>query len=351
MAGGWRPVGPDDPPPRHGTAVLAHHPADLSRPAGPDVLRDVAVGHHPSRWDGLDHGEHLLDVRRVLHVHSIAQTGVMGDQRAAVAAVFDRAARTYDQVGVGFSRAVGSQLVSDADLGAGQRILDVGCGRGAVLFPAAAAVGESGSVLGIDLAPSMVELAAADAAAAGLVNVHVEVMDAQEPQLDEGSFDAVLSSLVVYFLPTPLTGLLAWRRALRPGGRLAVSTFVKREDERWSWLEDILPTRDPRATQEAGNDSKSPFDTDASLHTLLAEAGFVDPVSRTREHIVRFADPDQWVRWSWSHGMRMFWERMSEDEQRDARVRAEERLRVMQAEPEGLALRMVVRYTTARAAP
>ena len=108
--------------------------------------------------------------------------------------------------------------------------------------------------------------------------------------------------------------------------------------------------RDPRATQEAGSDSTSPFDTDESVHGLLGEAGFVDPVSRTREHVVRFANPDQWLRWSWSHGMRMYWERLPEDDQQDARVRAEERLRVMQAEPEGLALRNVVRYTTARAA-
>ena len=273
----------------------------------------------------------------------------MTDQREAIAGVFDRAARTYDQVGVEFFAAIGRQLVSDAGLSPGQRVLDVGCGRGAVLFPAAAAVGESGSVLGIDLAPSMVELTAADAAAAGLANVSVVMMDAQEPQLDDASFDAVLSSLVVYFLPAPLTGLIAWRRALRPGGRLAVSTFVQRDDDRWSWLQDVLPMRDPRRTQQVGSDATSPFDTDESLHGLLSEAGFVDPVSRTREHVVRFADPDQWIQWSWSHGMRMFWERVPEDEQRAARDRAVERLRVMQAEQEGLALRNVVRYTTARA--
>jgi ubiquinone/menaquinone biosynthesis C-methylase UbiE len=271
------------------------------------------------------------------------------EQRTAVAAVFDRAAQTYDQVGVEFFAAVGRQLVSDAGLSAGQRVLDVGCGRGAVLFPAAAAVGESGSVLGIDLAPAMIELTAADAAAAGLANVRVAVMDAQEPQLDDASFDAVLSSLVVYFLPEPLTGLIAWQKALRPGGRLALSTFVDRQDDRWSWLQEILPTRDPHATQEAGSDSTSPFDTDASLHSLLAEAGFVDPVSRTREHVVRFADPDQWLRWSWSHGMRMYWERLPEDDQSDARMHAVERLQLMQAEPQGLVLRNVVRYTTAQA--
>jgi ubiquinone/menaquinone biosynthesis C-methylase UbiE len=271
------------------------------------------------------------------------------EQRAAVAAVFDRAAQTYDQVGVEFFAAVGRQLVSDAGLSAGQRVLDVGCGRGAVLFPAAAAVGEGGSVLGFDLAPAMVELTAMDAAAAGLDNVRVEVMDAQEPQLEPGTYDAVLSSLVLFFLPDPLAGLRAWLRALSPSGRLAITSFADRDDERWSWLEDVLPMRDPRATQAADGDATSPFDADESLHGLLEEAGFVDPVSRTREQVVRFADPEQWMAWSWSHGMRMFWERLPEGQRPQARDRAEEQLRRMQSEPDGITLRMVVRYTTARA--
>lgn len=118
---------------------------------------------------------------------------------------------------------------------------------------------------------------------------------------------------------------------------------------RWSWLKDVFPTRDPRATTTNGDEASSPFDSDESLHELLTEAGFVHARSRTLQHLVRFADPDQWVTWSWSHGMRMFWERLPEDRRPEARDRVDEELRRMQAEPEGLALHMVVRYTTARA--
>lgn len=270
------------------------------------------------------------------------------DHRAAIAGVFDRAASTYDATGVDFFSLVGATLVDDAGLSAGDRVLDVGCGRGAALFAAADAVGPAGTVHGFDLAPTMVVLTAAEAAGRGLANVQVEVMDAQEPTLPAAAYDAVLSSLVVFFLPDPLAGLRAWRAAVRAGGRLAITTFVGRNDERWSWLEDVFPDRDSGSSAEK-DEEPDPFGSDESLHSLLAEAGFVDASSRVREHLVRFENPEHWQRWSWSHGMRTFWERIPESARGDAWGAARRHLERMRDEPDGLSLRMTVRYTTATA--
>ncbi len=77
--------------------------------------------------------------------------------KAGVAGVFDRAAATYDQVGVDFFRPIGRFLVSRTAPRPGERILDLGCGRGASALPAAEAVGPTGAVLATDLAPTMVE--------------------------------------------------------------------------------------------------------------------------------------------------------------------------------------------------
>src|SRR4051794_13624397 len=78
------------------------------------------------------------------------------DLRAAVAGVFDRAADAYDQVGVELFGPVGRRLVALSGVKPGWRVLDVGCGRGAVLLPLADAVGPAGEVVGVDLAPRMV---------------------------------------------------------------------------------------------------------------------------------------------------------------------------------------------------
>ena len=272
----------------------------------------------------------------------------MTDQRQAIAGIFDRSATTYDQVGVDFFGVVGAQLVRDVGIVAGQHVLDVGCGRGAVAFAAAEAVGPGGSVTAVDLAPSMVELTAHDAKQRGLDNVRVAVMDAQEPDLEAAAFDAVLSSLVLFFVPDPTAALLAWRAATSEGGRLGITTFVGRDDERWSWLKDVFPTRDPKAgTPDA--EERGAFDSTDGVHGLLDQARWVSPSTVEREHVVRFADAEQWLQWSWSHGMRMFWERTPEDRRAQVRTRALAELAAMQEAYGELSVRMQVRYTTARA--
>jgi ubiquinone/menaquinone biosynthesis C-methylase UbiE len=58
----------------------------------------------------------------------------MADAPAGVAALFDRVADTYDTVGVEWFGPIGRGLVAELGPTAGERALDIGCGRGAVLF-------------------------------------------------------------------------------------------------------------------------------------------------------------------------------------------------------------------------
>ena len=143
---------------------------------------------------------------------------VTGDQQAAVAQVFDRAAATYDNVGVELFKPIARRPVGELAPQRGERALDVGCGRGAALFPLAQAVGPEGFVLGIDLSTAMVEATAAEAAALDL-SVEVRVGDAQARDLPPESFDVMASSLVLFILPDPRAALAAWRSLLAPRAR------------------------------------------------------------------------------------------------------------------------------------
>ena len=147
-----------------------------------------------------------------------------------IAGVFDRAADTYDRVGVPWFEPIAAGLVAELAVRPGERVLDVGCGRGAALRPLAQATGPDGYALGIDLAPRMVELTRQDLS--DLPQVEVRVGDARAPGLPSASFDVVASCLVLFFLPDPAAALRAWTDLLVGGGRLGVTTFGG-QDERW----------------------------------------------------------------------------------------------------------------------
>jgi len=225
-----------------------------------------------------------------------------------IAALFDAVADTYDAVGVDMFQPVARGLVDALAPASGERALDVGCGRGAVLHLLADAVGPEGSVLGIDLSPRMVESTAADVARAGRSWVEVAVGDAMAPDVPASSFDLVASSLVLFFLPDPLVALRSWREVLVDGGRVGVSTFGP-YDEQWrANVDGVLGAlrppeqRDARTTGAAG-----PFASDAGMEQLLRDAGYRDVRTVTSTIAPRFDDAAHWKRWSMSVGQRQMW--------------------------------------------
>jgi ubiquinone/menaquinone biosynthesis C-methylase UbiE len=265
------------------------------------------------------------------------------EERDAIRALFDAVADDYDDVGVDFFQPIARDLVAELDLKPGERVLDVGCGRGAVLVAAGRAVGPRGKVVGVDLAPRMVELAL-EAASAAEIEADVFVGDAMQPHVD-APFDAVASSLVLFFLPDPLAALVVWRALLRPGGRIGVSTFGPYSDH-WRAVDAVfrpfLPARisDPRTTDEA-----SPFASDEGVEALLTQAGFTDVRTVTTTAEVRFDDADQWYRWSWSQGQRRMWEAVPVDQRDDVRQQAYRQLEQCRDADGRIGFDQAVRYT------
>src|SRR4051794_24992612 len=149
--------------------------------------------------------------------------------KRGIEGVFDRGADSYDQVGVDFFTPAARDLVAHANLQPGERVLDVGTGRGAVLFEAAEQVGPTGRAVGIDLSGRMVELTTAEAAARGLQQVSVAQGDAERPDFPDGSFDAILGGLVLFMLPDPTVALPNYKKLLEPAGQLCFTTFGRQD--------------------------------------------------------------------------------------------------------------------------
>ena len=102
----------------------------------------------------------------------------------------------------------------------GERILDVGCGPGFYCAELAVEVGPTGSVVGVDSSPAMLELAARRCAAHE--GVELRQADAVSLPVDDASFDAALCVQVLEYVPDPTVALAEMYRALRPGGRVVV---------------------------------------------------------------------------------------------------------------------------------
>ncbi|ROO89034.1 methyltransferase family protein [Actinocorallia herbida] len=261
------------------------------------------------------------------------------EAKASVAAMFDRSSATYEGLEGEYFAPMGRALVSRAGISPGSRVLDVGCGRGAVLAAAAAATGPSGAAVGIDLAPGMIERAAA--AVADLPWVSVALGDAADPDFPDASFDAVLAGLVIFFLPAPEDALAAYRRVLRPGGRLAFTTFAAQDPLLGAVVKALTPLL-PGGPVERPVDR---FTGTASIGALLGDWDAVAFAVETFE--TPFAGKDALWDWFWSHGMRAVLERIPADRLDEARAIAYDAMDPAVGPGGGIFLRTSVRITTA----
>lgn len=235
------------------------------------------------------------------------------DVRAGVRATFDKVADTYDATGIELMGPIARGLVAELAVQPGEVVLDIGCGRGAALFPLAAAAGPTGRVTGIDLSPRMVELTSADVVAAGLTDiVDVRIGDAQEPDMAASSVDVVSASLVLFFLPDPAAALGAWREVLVAGGRIGISTFGPLNDE-WD-VDQVFRPYVPADLPDPRYRVGGPFASDDAMEQLFVDAGFTGVRTVTTMVPVRFVDVDEWHRWSLSAGQRRIWDTIPDDE-------------------------------------
>lgn len=125
-------------------------------------------------------------------------------------------------------------LLALSSLEQGERVLDVACGTGLVSFEAARIVGPSGRVLGIDLSERMVEAADLRAREMKLSHCSFSRMDAETLSLPDASFDVVLCSLGLMYMPYPEQAVGEMRRVLRPGGRLSLAVWGEQSECGWS---------------------------------------------------------------------------------------------------------------------
>ena len=113
-----------------------------------------------------------------------------------------------------------------AQLKAAERVLDLGCGGGIDVILAAQQVGPDGVVYGVDMTAEMIDLAVANAAAAGVTNVDFRPGTIEQLPLPDGVVDVVISNCVINLSTDKTAALGEIFRVLVPGGRVLLSDVV-----------------------------------------------------------------------------------------------------------------------------
>jgi SAM-dependent methyltransferase len=198
---------------------------------------------------------------------------------------FEVAAEAYDRFMGRYSQQLSPQLADFAGVRAGRRVLDVGCGPGALTAELVRRVGED-QVSAVD--PSDTFVAAARARHPG---VDVQSASAERLPFRDASFDAVLAQLVVHFMTDPVAGLREMKRVASSGATVAASVWDHVGERTpiavfWQAAREL----DPDARDESGLAGGR----EGHLGEVFADAGLASVEETSHEASVRFASFDEW---------------------------------------------------------
>jgi len=171
---------------------------------------------------------------------------------------------------------VTEKLIACIDAKPGQRILDIGCGCGAIAIELAKQVGPSGHVLGIDISVPMLERAR-ELTAKSLAADYV-LADATVYPFDPRSFDLLVSRFGVMFFADPVLSFRNLRTALRPKGRLVFACWREPRENGWMMAPLMAVYKHVPKLPQLGPEDPGPFAfaDEARVRRILGEAGFAD---------------------------------------------------------------------------
>lgn len=169
---------------------------------------------------------------------------------------------------------VANLVIERARPTAGERVIDVGCGSGAISIALAQKVGPTGHVLGIDISGPM--LARARQIAPAGLPVEFVLADATVYPFAPASFDLLVSRFGVMFFADPALSFANLRKALKPSGRLAFACWREPRENPFFMtpLQAVYkhaPKLPPQGPEDPGPFA---FASEARVQRILGEAGF-----------------------------------------------------------------------------
>jgi len=210
------------------------------------------------------------------------------------------AAKAWNDWGVFLGEWLGpaTELMLDlAGVVDGSRVLDVAAGAGDQTLAIAGRVGPNGHVLATDISSNILEFARANVQRAGLKNVEMRVLDGEDLNLPDYSFDVIVSRLGLMYFPHQEKALAGFHRVLKGGGRVGLMAFSVPEKNRF-FSGPLSIVRRRAGLPAPGPGQPGPFSlaTKGVIENLLARSGFRRVQVRLQYSPLRMKSADECVR-------------------------------------------------------
>ncbi|WBW96960.1 class I SAM-dependent methyltransferase [Oceanirhabdus sp. W0125-5] len=231
--------------------------------------------------------------------------------------IWDRASKNFGKVGPKYWSYFGERLVEQCDINSGQTVLDIGCGVGASLIPAAKKIGIDGHAVGIDLSSGMVEECINNVKVENLHNIDVSVMDANKLEFEDNKFDYILNGFGFPYLYFGDKNFSEVRRVLKDNGKFACVTWAMQEDTKW--ITEVVQRHLNDDKNEIKKDNKNENQektidicSSEGVRTTLEEAGFKEIKVSTEEKLFTYTDKEEWWNEMWANAVRGILEKIQD---------------------------------------
>jgi ubiquinone/menaquinone biosynthesis C-methylase UbiE len=229
------------------------------------------------------------------------------NNESGVKDLFNLIADGYDDPSMRFFPFVADQLVYHLKPAPGSKVLDVATGTGVAAIAAGQLVGSAGRVHAIDIAEKMLDRVQIHADKMKLKNIDLHEMDACRLEFKPDYFDYVTCSFGLFFLPDMQTALQGFLRVLKPGGKLAFTSFgpnafmplIEKFRERMMQFDVKIESPAVDRLKDA-----------AICKDLLEQAGAIDIECIEKQCGHHLNNADNWWDVVWNSGLRRYIEQL-----------------------------------------
>lgn len=232
------------------------------------------------------------------------------ERKQKIKVAFDMASEGYDCPSLNFFVESALWLLKNMHLHGDENLLDIATGTGHVAIAAAQELSK-GNVTGIDLSEKMLQMAMNKAREINLRNVTFKHCDIEDMGFDDNVFDAACCAFGLFFLPDMENGLKCISKVLKPGGKLAITSFTS---SLMMPLRKMFIDRIKAYGIEESKLSWMLLDSPDKINALMSSTGYQDIHIQSKNMGYYLKNSQAWWDVLWNSGYRGLLGRLSKEE-------------------------------------